>query len=295
MRLGFVGAGRIGRPMVQRLVAAGHLTRVLARSEPTRRALVSDGAGVVPEPTEVAKGAEAVLICVHTDEQVRQICLGERCDGGGLLAAMSAGSVLVVHTTGSPVTTAALVERAAEHGVQVVDAPISGGPQDVAAGRVTLLVGGSDVALDLVRPALTCYGDPVLHLGPAGSGQSAKLINNALFTANIGLVAHALGLGAGLGLEQSALLAALQQGSAASRALDLIANRGSVTAFAASVGEFIDKDMAVVRTVVDDLGGDLGPLEAAYQSVTALTQPSAPAPARLAPISSDGGHRGLSW
>ena len=288
MRLGFVGAGRIGRPMVQRLVAAGHVTRVLARSEAARTALTGDGAQVVSGLAEVADAAEVVLVCVYTDEQVRQVCLGDSfSDGvepggvepggdGGLIAILPAGSVLVVHTTGSPRTAAALLERARPRGIQVVDAPLSGGPLDVAAGRVTLLVGGSDAALATVEPVLRAYGDPVLHLGPTGSGQSAKLINNALFAANIGLLAHALELGVGLHLEQPALLQALRHGSSASRALDLIAGRGSVAEFATSVGEFLVKDLAVVRAVVADLGADLGPLEPAHQELIALTELTAP-------------------
>jgi 3-hydroxyisobutyrate dehydrogenase-like beta-hydroxyacid dehydrogenase len=274
MQLGFVGAGRIGRPMVRRLVAAGHVTRVFDRSDSVRAALAADGAVAVAGLVEVAAGADAVLVCVFSDEQVLRVCLGDGPDEG-LIAAMDAGSVLVVHTAGSPRTTAALVQRAGPRGVRVVDAPISGGPQDVAAGTVTLLVGGEDDAVDAVLPALKAYGDPVLHLGRPGNGQSAKLINNAIFAASIGLLAHALDLGTQFGLEPGPLLTALQHGSSASRALDLMAGRGSATAFAASVGEFITKDVAVVRTVVGDLGADLGPFEAAYRAVSALIDPAA--------------------
>jgi 3-hydroxyisobutyrate dehydrogenase-like beta-hydroxyacid dehydrogenase len=288
MRLGFVGAGRIGRPMVRRLVADRHQVRVLVRSEQARGAPAADGAVVVSEPGEVTQGAEVVLVCVYSDDQVRQVCLGtgDGATDGGLLGSMAAGSLLVVHTTGSPQTIAALVERAGPRGIQVVDAPLSGGPHDVAAGRVTLLLGGSDDAVDTVRPVLRAYGNPVLHLGPSGSGQAAKLINNALFAANLGLLAHALELGAGLRLDQSALLDALQHGSSASRALDLIASRGSVAEFAGSVGEFLVKDLAVVRSVVADLGADLGPLAPAHRELIALTELTAQLQSSTVPVSS---------
>ena len=162
MRIGFVGAGRMGRPMVARLVAGGHDVRVLGRSDEKRSAIAELGAEPVAAITAVGAAADAVLVCVFTDEQVRQICLTD-----GLIAAMPSGSVLVLHTTGSPRTVEAVAERAAPHGVMVVDAPVSGGPHNAAAGELTLFVGGADDAAARVRPALSCYGDPILQIGRA--------------------------------------------------------------------------------------------------------------------------------
>jgi 3-hydroxyisobutyrate dehydrogenase-like beta-hydroxyacid dehydrogenase len=148
-----------------------------------------------------------------------------------------------------------------------VDAPVSGGPHDVAAGTITLLVGGADDAVDAVRPALRAYGDPILHVGPRGNGQRVKLINNALFAANIGLLAAAVDLGAQLGVDEKALLDALPQGSASSFALAGVARAGSVGGFARAAAEFLGKDVAVVRRVVADLGGDLGALAGAHRAL----------------------------
>jgi len=164
--------------------------------------------------------------------------------------------VLVVHTTGSPRT----AETIGARGVDVVDAPVSGGPHDVAAGRVTLFVGGEDDAVKQVHPLLSAYGDPVLHVGRTGAGQLVKLINNALFAAQIGLVAEGVRLGGLLGVSEPALLEALTHGSASSRALGNITRAGSAAAFIDAVGDFIGKDVAVVRETVADLGGDLGAL-----------------------------------
>ena len=110
------------------------------------------------------------------------------------------------------------------------------------------------------RPLLSSYGDPVLHVGGLGAGQLVKLINNALFAAQIGLVAEGVRLGGLLGVPEPTLLEALTHGSAASRALGNIARAGSTTAFIDAVGDFIGKDAAVVRETVAELGGDLGPL-----------------------------------
>jgi 3-hydroxyisobutyrate dehydrogenase-like beta-hydroxyacid dehydrogenase len=117
---------------------------------------------------------------------------------------------------------------------------------------------------------LAAYGDPILHLGPRGNGQRVKLVNNAVFAANLGLLAAAVELGAQLGVEESALLEALPHGSAASRALAGVVARGSVAGFAAAAGEFLGKDVAVVREVVADLGGDLGALGAAHRVLADL-------------------------
>ena len=261
MKVGFVGAGRMGAPMVRRLTGAGHEVTVLGRDAEKRSAITELGAHPVAEPAEAARDAEAVVVCVFTDEQVRQVCLDD-----GLLDAMPSGSVLVLHTTGSPRTAEALAERGRPGGVAVVDAPISGGPHDVAAGTVTVFAGGDEDAVRTVRPLLASYAEPVLHVGPAGSGQLVKLVNNTLFAAQIGIVAEAVRLAGRLGVEESTLLAALPHGSGTSRALTLMSAAGSADRFISAVGEFIGKDVAVVRATVAELGGDLGMLDDAVNA-----------------------------
>ena len=112
-----------------------------------------------------------------------------------------------------------------------------------------------------VRPVLDAYADPILRAGATGAGQLVKLVNNAMFAAQIGLVAEGARLGARLGIAEKPLLEALVHGSAASRALGMVAGAGSADAFLAAVGEFIGKDVAVVRATAAELGGDLGALE----------------------------------
>jgi 3-hydroxyisobutyrate dehydrogenase len=255
LNVGFVGAGRMGAPMVRRLVDAGHQVRVLGRSQDRRAAIAELGATAVSDVAAVSDGAEAVVVCVFTDEQVGALCLD-----GELVARMSPGAVLVLHTTGSPNTARTIAARF-EH-VDVVDAPLSGGPHDIADGRVTLFVGGTDDAVARVQPVLGAYGDPILHAGATGAGQLVKLVNNTLFAAQIGVVAEGVRLGSRFGVDEASLLNALAHGSAQSRVLSMIASAGSADAFIAAVGEFIGKDVAVVRSTVAELGGDLGQLEA---------------------------------
>lgn len=266
MKVGFVGAGRMGAPMVSRLVEAGHHVTVLARSPEKRSAIADLGAYPADDLSAVASDADAVVVCVFTDEQVRQVC-----EDDGLIEAMAPGSVLVLHTTGSPRTAEALAERGRGVAVAVVDAPVSGGPHDIAAGTVTLFVGGDEDAVQRVRPVLSSYGDPVLHVGPLGSGQLVKLVNNTLFAAQIGIVAEGVRLAARLGVDESTLLSALPHGSGTSRALTSIAAVGSTAGFISAVGEFIGKDVAVVRATAAELGGGLGLLDSVVAA--ALAQP----------------------
>ncbi|OHV06452.1 6-phosphogluconate dehydrogenase [Mycobacterium talmoniae] len=247
--------------MVARLIEAGHQVRVLGRSAEKRDEIAELGAHPVSQLADVATGADVVVVCVFTDEQVAEVCLH-----GGLLAAMAPGSVLVVHTTASPRTIDAIA-AAADH-VEVVDAPVSGGPHDAAAGQLTLFVGGPDRALATVAPVLGCYGDPVCQVGPTGAGQRVKLVNNALFAAQIGLLSAASRLGERLGVAESTLLAALVHGSGASRVTGAVAGRGSVASFVEAVGDFVGKDIAVVRAIAADLGSDLGVLDDAINAAS---------------------------
>jgi 3-hydroxyisobutyrate dehydrogenase-like beta-hydroxyacid dehydrogenase len=246
--------------MVSRLVAAGHDVQVLGRTAEQRRQLERLGASAIDDVAEVGPQADVVVLCVFTDEQVRQVCLDS-----ALLPSMPSGSTLVVHTTASPKTIETIAARADD--VDLVDAPVSGGPHDVAAGKLTLFVGGADEAVARLRPVLGCYGNPVLHVGPSGAGQKVKLVNNALFAGHIGLLAQSIRLGERLGVPESTLLAALAHGSATSRVLNIVAARGSVASFIEVAGEFVGKDVAVVRSIAEEFGSDLSVLHDAIQVI----------------------------
>jgi 2-hydroxy-3-oxopropionate reductase len=247
--------------MVTRLVEAGHDVTALGRSAEKRAAIAQLGANTVAHTAEVSAQADVVIVCLFTDEQVQQVCLAD-----DLLATLPPGSALVVHTTGSPRTVETIAVRAAAHDVDVVDAPVSGGPHNAAAGALTLFVGGAEDAVARVRPVLSCYGDPVLHVGPLGAGQKVKLVNNALFAAHIGLLSGSVELAGRLGVPESTLLSALPHGSAASRVLDIVAAGGSVASFIETAGEFVAKDVGVVRSIAAELGSDLSVLDDAIDA-----------------------------
>ncbi|MFJ8950345.1 NAD(P)-dependent oxidoreductase [Streptomyces sp. NPDC102381] len=257
-RIGFAGAGRMGLPMVRRLVTAGHEVTAVGRTDRHRSVLSKEGALAVERVEDAAEGVDAFVVCVFTDRQVREVCLDS-----GLPDALPRDAALVVHTTASPHT----LREIAARGITVLDAPVSGGPHDIAAGRLTVFAGGDEATVERLRPVLAAYADPILPVGPVGAGQSVKLLNNALFTAQLGLIAEAGRLGRELGVDEAVLLDAPGHGSAASRALAGAASRGSAGRFISDVREFVDKDVAVVRRTADGLGARLGALEPALAAL----------------------------
>nr|WP_255348190.1 NAD(P)-dependent oxidoreductase [Parafrankia sp. EUN1f] len=254
MKIGFIGAGRMGRPMVDRLMAAGHSVTVLARRPQARAAAEADGLTWADTVATTVRDADAVFVVVLTDEQVRSVCLGP----DGAIAGMRPGATLVQHTTSDPETAHQLAAAGSGRGIGVLDAALSGGPHDIAAGRLTLWVGGDEALLERMRPALGTYASPILSVGPVGNGQRVKLVNNALFVAQVGLAIDAVRLAGSLGIEEKAILAALQHGSGASRGLGVVAGGGSVDAVAGRIGDLMLKDVTVVREVARGAGADLG-------------------------------------
>jgi 3-hydroxyisobutyrate dehydrogenase len=171
---------------------------------------------------------------------------------------MRPGAVIVQHTTCDPATPELIARRAADRGIGVLDAALSGGPHDIAAGTLTLWVGGDEALLARLRPVLGTYASPILPVGALGNGQRVKLVNNALFVAQVGLAIDAVRLAGSLGIEEQAILAALQHGSGASRALGVVARGGSVDAVADRLAGLMLKDVTTVREVARSAGADLG-------------------------------------
>ena len=250
MKIGFIGAGRMGRPMLERLSVAGHDVTVLVRNPQARTADLKWAETVA----ETARDADAVFVVVLTDEQVRSVCLGP----DNAIEAMKPGATLVQHTTCDPETVQLLEAAGAERGIAVLDAALSGGPHDIAAGTLTLWVGGDEAVLERMRPVLATYASPVMHVGPVGNGQRVKLVNNALFVAQVGLAIDAVRLAGSLGIDEKAILAAVQHGSGASRALEIVGRGDSIDAIAQRLSGFMLKDITVVREVARNAGADLG-------------------------------------
>ena len=259
MDVGFVGLGSQGGPMARRIVAAGIPTTLYAR-RPDALAPFG-GAAVAASPAELAAASDVLCICVVDDEGVTEVI-------GSALPGLRAGAVVVVHSTVHPDTCRRLAERVGGRGARLVDAPVSGGGQAAAEGRLLVMAGGDAGDIEHCRPVFESYAGRVVHLGGVGAGQVAKLVNNLLFTAHLGTASAALQLASSLGLDATALAGVLADGSAASFALDVVARAGgSAAPMGALAGDLLQKD---VRLVVDLAGGPehvpggvLGPADAA--------------------------------
>jgi 3-hydroxyisobutyrate dehydrogenase len=254
LRVGFIGLGDMGGAMVRRIVAAGVSTVLWAR----RPQVLSEFAGVeaAPTPAELARAVDLIGICVWSDADVRDVLEGET----GVLAGCKPGTVIAIHSTTAPATCRELADAAAGRGVVVIDAPVSGGPDAALAGALVVAVGGDERAVERWRPVFATFADLVVHVGPVGSAQVAKLVNNALFCANFALGDDALDLGEALGVDPSALAQFLMRGSGRSLGVD-VASRA--------------------RTSNETRARALGPLE---KDVHCLTSDAAPSESAAVPL-----------
>ena len=248
-RVGFVGAGRMGLPMVERLAAAGHDLVVYARRAETQADLTRLGVRHTTELPEAAAGADVLLLCVFSDEQLAEIA-------DPLAAALPEGAVLASHVTGRASTLQAMAGRFPA--VHVVDAPVSGGADDIRAGRLTVLLGGQPAARARTADVVRAYADPVIETGELGTALAVKLVNNFLFAVNVQVVAEAVHLGEALGVAPRELLAALEHMSGGSQASRRAATGGTMAEFAARIGPFMKKDVTICLEQAAERGVDPG-------------------------------------
>ena len=258
--VGFLGAGQLGEPMVQRLLRAGHDVVVYARREESRRRLTAKGAAVADSVADLARGSDVLISCLFSDAQLRETGLGPE----GFIANAKSGAVFVSHTTGTLSTLEALQDGSAAPPV-ILDAPVSGTIEDIGAGTLTVLIGGPSDAVAAVTPTLAAYADPVVATGALGSALALKLINNLLFAANAQLLSAATELGTLLGVEPSVLLSTLQVCSARSYAAEQAQRIGGMDRFAELAGPFLRKDIAACREAAAEAGVELGLLETAVR------------------------------
>jgi 2-hydroxy-3-oxopropionate reductase len=215
--VGFIGLGRMGRPMARHLVRAGRRVVVWNRSAGPAAELAAAGAEVVRTPARVAEAAAVVITMLPDLPQVEQVLSGE----DGLLRAMRQGSILVVMGTVSPVGVRELGGRLEAVGIWVVDAPVSGGDVGAEEATLSIMVGGRVEDVDRVRPLFAAMGTTVDHLGPLGAGQLAKACNQVVVAATLTALAEALVLARKGGLDPRRVFALLAGGLAGSRVLEL--------------------------------------------------------------------------
>lgn len=236
--------------MARRIAECGVPTTVWARRAEVTAAARGWALDVAASPAALGKVCDVVGICVFDAEGVEQVLFGP----DGVVAGMAPGGVVTVHTTMSPEHVRAVAERAARSEVTVLDAPVSGGGAAAAAGGLLVMLAGPDEACIRAMPVLETFAETVIRLGPVGSAQLAKLLNNALLAAQVGLVDDALRIGLRYGLG-GGLAEVVRKGSARGFAADLLIGVGSLDGLAAGqFGRAIRKDVRLLAESVQSHG-----------------------------------------
>jgi 3-hydroxyisobutyrate dehydrogenase-like beta-hydroxyacid dehydrogenase len=221
IRAGFIGLGDMGGPMAQCIIDAGFPLTLWARREsslePYDRAKFTRAA----TPAELGSRSDVVGICVFRDDDVRSVLLGE----DGVLAGMQPGGVVMIHATVTVAVCEEIAAAAAERGVELLDAPVSGARAGAEAGTLTVMVGGTAAAMDRAMPVIQSFGKVIRLMGPLGSGQRMKALNNVTGFCNGRIASIAVETGAALGLDPEAVLQILRSGGAASFSIESIATR----------------------------------------------------------------------
>ncbi len=254
-RCAFVGLGTMGYPMAGHLVGAGHEVTVYNRTAETAERWVDEYGGVaVPTPGSAAAGAAFVFVCVGDDDDLRSVVGG----GDGVLAAMSAGTVLVDHTTASATVARELHAEASARGVGFIDAPVSGGEAGAINGQLTVMCGGDAAVFGSTEPLMRAYGKAVTHIGPPGAGQLTKMVNQICIAGLIQGLSEGLEFGRRAGLDLDLVVDVISQGAAGSWQMENRAKtmwRGEFD-FGFAL-DWMRKDLDICLTQGDELGAPL--------------------------------------
>ncbi|MDB5411022.1 MAG: 6-phosphogluconate dehydrogenase, NAD-binding protein [Rhodospirillales bacterium] len=213
MRVAFLGLGVMGCPMAGHLARSGHTVtvynRTLAKAE---RWVAAHGGKLGKTPAEAAAGAEIVFSCVGNDDDLRQVVLGPQ----GAFAGMASGAILVDHTTASADMARELAEVAAEREIGFLDAPVSGGEAGAINGQLTIMVGGEPAAFERAKPVMDHYGRAVTLMGPAGSGQLTKMVNQICIAGLVQGLSEGLQFAVNSGLDAGKVVEVISKGAAQS-------------------------------------------------------------------------------
>jgi 3-hydroxyisobutyrate dehydrogenase-like beta-hydroxyacid dehydrogenase len=217
-RVGFIGLGIMGSRMAANLARAGFAPVVWNRTPATAEAWAADHGGTVAEtPAQVAERSDVVVTMVVDGAQVESVLLGE----GGAADGAHEGLLCIDMSTIGPRAARRVAERLAEHGIEFMDAPVTGSSPKAEDGTLTIMAGGAGSAFARARPLFEAMGELVVHVGDIGEGQLVKVINNAVAAANTVLVAEALVAGRQAGADIDALVTVMNAGSGASAMLAL--------------------------------------------------------------------------
>lgn len=208
-KIAFIGLGNMGLPMARNLLKAGHELKVFDLVQSTVDELVAEGAKAANDAHDAVSGVEIVVSMLPASRHVEGLYLGD----DGLLAFIRAGTLVLECSTIAPDSARKVHAQAKALGIDLLDAPVSGGTAGAAGGTLTFMVGGDGNTLEKARPVLAAMGKNIFHAGPEGAGQVAKVCNNQVLAVQMIATAEAMALGVANGLDPSALAEIMRQSS----------------------------------------------------------------------------------
>ena len=213
MRAAFIGLGVMGYPMAGYLTKEGHEVTVFNRTSEKADQWLTEYAGKRADtPAAASHGADSVFACVGNDDDVRSVMLGDK----GILAGVPEGAIVVDHTTASANVACEVCDAAKEKNVDFLDAPLSGGQAGAESGQLTIMVGGDPKVFDRALPVMDCYAKACTLIGPVGSGQKAKMVNQICIAGVVQGLAEALHFAKRSKLDVAAVIGAISKGAAQS-------------------------------------------------------------------------------
>lgn len=250
-RIGFIGLGIMGRGMANNLLKAGFTLTVWNRTASRMDTFVEAGAKAGSSPADVAANSDIIITCVSDTPDVERVIMGE----DGVIHGAKAGSLVIDCSTISPQVTKEIAAKLAEQGVKMLDAPISGGSEGAAKGTLSIMVGGDADQFQRALPVFQAMGKTITHIGPNGTGQTVKLVNQVLVVGNCLAMCEALLLAQAGGVDLQKTYEAISQGAAGSW---MFTNRGPQImkrdwrpGFTIALQQ---KDLRLVLDAADELG-----------------------------------------
>lgn len=267
MKLGFIGLGAMGRHMAGHLMAAGHSMGVYARRPESAAPLKAAGAVVCESPAALAAQCDVVFTMVTASSDFESIALGPR----GLIEGAARGMVVVDMETISPAVARRVASRLAEQGIDMLDAPVSGGPMGAEQATLAIMAGGSAAVFEKVRPLFACLGKTITHVGDTGAGQITKACNQLALLVTAQGVAESLHLAGRLGADPAKVREIMLSGVAASRVMELFGKRMVTHDFANGIDtRLYHKDLGIVMGLAHESGLPLPAGSLVMQQINAL-------------------------
>jgi len=267
--VGFIGLGTMGTPMARNVLKGGYPVTVWSRRSEAIAPLVNAGAAAGDSAADVAAKSDVIVTMVTDTKAVEDVVLGEH----GIARGARSGSIVIDHSTIDPNGARRIARELQTRGIDMLDAPVSGGGIAAEAGTLVTMVGGSKAALERVTPVLSCYAKSIVHIGPSGAGQIAKACNQICVIVNQLGAAEAMLLAERAGVDPTTVKEALMAGFAASRMLELQAPKMIARDFAGKIESRLHhKDIHIALDMAHALGIELPASGAAADVLDTLQQ-----------------------